>query len=139
MRVNIVHITEHAKKRWNSRVSSCDNVHDIIEVVKNSAFIKKDQPLPYGLPRLPNKVYSIKNTVLFIMEAVNIDEYRLITVINDSETRAVSLPKISTKRQKRILAKAKKLLEVKEEKESINGPCVNHKRQIARKKRRKKE
>jgi hypothetical protein len=139
----MIHVTDHARERWHSRASKTgsDNVHDIIEAVKDSVFIKKGQPLPYGLPRLPNTVYSIRNGVVFVMEAMTIDEYRLVTVITEDEKsrtkRATGPPKRPPPRHKRLLKKtqAKKKREELDE----NGSSANHKKRTTRKKRREKE
>lgn len=50
--------------------------------------VKKDEPLPYPLPRVDGSVYSFNKTegLLFILESVTIDEYRLVTVITGGPT-----------------------------------------------------
>jgi hypothetical protein len=140
----MIHVTDHARERWHSRASKSghDNVHDIIEAVKDSEFIKKGQPLPYGLPRLPNTVYSIRDGVVFVMEAMTIDEYRLVTVITEDEKskvkRATGPPKKPPSRYKRLLRKSQAKRKQEEEFHD-NGSCTNHKKRTTRKKRREKE
>jgi hypothetical protein len=83
MRAEIIHITDHAVLRWNERVS-CNienNVHDIIKIVKLSKIIKKNEPLPYSLPRIDGTVYAVYKEILLVLEPITIDEYKLITVI----------------------------------------------------------
>jgi hypothetical protein len=83
VRAKTIHVTNHAKERWLLRVSKFenDNVYEIINAVKNSQIISKKHFLPYGLPRLSNLVYSINNGIVFILESISIEEYRLVTVI----------------------------------------------------------
>jgi hypothetical protein len=86
MRAETVHVTDHALLRWKERAAKTEdtNVYEIIKAVKNSKVIKKNEPLPYPLPRLDGSVYSYNDGVLFVMEPITIDEYRLVTVICES-------------------------------------------------------
>jgi len=88
MRAEIVHVTDHALLRWKERASKTGevNVEEIVQAVKESKVIKKNEPLPYPMPRLDGSVYSFNAGVLFILESVTIDEYRLVTVIADEPT-----------------------------------------------------
>jgi len=137
----MIHVTDHARERWHKRASigGNENVHDIIDAVKKSKFIKKNQPLPFGLPRLPGTVYSLNNGVVFVMEAMTIDEFRLVTVITEDEKavikKATGPPKRRLAlRQKRLIRKSldKKREIFKDE----SG--TNHKNRTSRKERRKK-
>jgi len=136
----MIHVTDHARERWHKRASigGNENVHDIIDAVKKSKFIKKNQPLPFGLPRLPGTVYSLNNGVVFVMEAMTIDEFRLVTVITEDEKavikKATGPPKRLALRQKRLIRKSldKKREIFKDE----SG--TNHKNRTSRKERRKK-
>ena len=86
MRAEQISVTDHALLRWNERVSTTGMCHvsEIVEAVKKSTFIKKNQPVPYVLARRDNTVYSQYNNILFIMEPLSIDKFKLITVITDS-------------------------------------------------------
>lgn len=86
MRAETVHVTDHALLRWKERAAKHEdvNVYEIIRAVKESKVIKKTEPLPYPLPRLDGSVYSFHDGVLFVMEPITIDEYRLVTVICES-------------------------------------------------------
>lgn len=105
MRAETVHVTDHALLRWKERASKTGevNVHEIVQAVKSSRVIKKNEPLPYPLPRLDGSVYSFNNGILFILEPVTIDEYRLVTVIADEPSyRGIARPpKNSTNPRKR--------------------------------------
>jgi hypothetical protein len=96
MRAETVHVTDHALLRWKERASKTGFVHvdEIIQAVKESKVIKKNEPLPYPLPRLDGSVYSFNAGVMFVLEPVTIDEYRLVTVISDEPTyRGFAPPK----------------------------------------------
>jgi hypothetical protein len=90
MRAETVHVTDHALLRWRERASQTGEakVQDIVQAVKDSKVIKKSEPLPYPLPRVDGSVYSfnVKEQLLFILESVTIDEYRLVTVITGGPT-----------------------------------------------------
>ena len=83
MRAEIIHVTDHALLRWKERVSKKADVDEIILSVKNSKKIEKKEPLPYSMPRRNGSVYSFNAGILFVLESVTIDEYRLITVMSD--------------------------------------------------------
>ena len=109
MRAETVHVTDHALLRWTERASKTGepNVHEIVQAVKDSRVIKKNEPLPYPLPRLDGSVYSYhEEGVLFILESVTIDEYRLVTVITGGPTyRGLARPPkkiINKKKQKHV-------------------------------------
>ena len=140
MRATVIHVTDHAIERWHKRVSikGNENVHDIIEAVKESTVLKKSSPLPYGLPRRPETVYSMKSNVLFIMESITIDEYRLVTVISEEEkikkaTGPPSKKKLAQNKKNSQKKKTKKKTKIKD---IENGSGSNHKRRFAYKKRR---
>lgn len=84
MRAQLIHVTDHALLRWKQRVAIHGNfkTHDILEAIKKSKVLKKNQPLPYAMPRKKNTVYSTFDDIMFVMEPVSIDEYRLVTVIS---------------------------------------------------------
>ena len=86
MRAEQVSVTDHALLRWNERVSITGKCHvdEIVDAVKKSKIIKKNEILPYVSNRKSNTVYSQHENVLFIMEPISIDEFKLITVITDS-------------------------------------------------------
>lgn len=86
MRADIIHVTNHAFERWIERASEngFSTDEEILEVVKKSTVVKKNQQIPYGTKRLPNMVYSVFEDCLFVLEPVSIGEYRLITIINEN-------------------------------------------------------
>jgi hypothetical protein len=79
MRAQTIHVTDHALLRWQQRTTR--DAREIVDIVKKSKIIKKNELLPFCLPRIPYTVYAIYSGILFILESVTIDEYRLITVI----------------------------------------------------------
>jgi len=83
MRAEIIHVTDHALVRWKQRVSKKADIDEIILSVKNSKTIDKKELLPYSIPRRDGSVYSFNAGILFILESVTINEYRLITVMSD--------------------------------------------------------
>lgn len=114
MRAETVHVTDHALLRWKERASKTGevNVQEIVQAVKESRVIKKNEPLPYPLPRLDGSVYSFNAGVLFILESVTIDEYRLVTVIADEPTyRGIASPPKTTSnpRKRQKYAEAQKM------------------------------
>lgn len=120
MRAETVHVTDHALLRWKERASQTGEakVQEIVQAVKDSRVIKKSEPLPYPLPRLDGSVYSFNGDegLLFILESVTIDEYRLVTVINGGPTyRGLARPP-----KKTIIKKKKK--HVEPEKTEIDLP-----------------
>lgn len=139
VRIKKIHVTDHAMKRWHLRASKSghENVHDVINAVKHSNLIKKDQLLPYGMPRLSNTVYSIRDGVVFVMEAIDIEEYRLLTVMTENEKSRSKLPKNPPSRCKRLISKS--LAKKKREKFNDDGSCANHKKRTAYKKIQEKE
>lgn len=85
MRVKSINVTDHAMLRWSERgksVSTGKKVGDVIEAIKQSRVIGKDEPLPYSLPRIDGKVYSIFQGLLFILDPVGLDEYKVVTIIS---------------------------------------------------------
>ena len=86
MRASIIHVTDHAIIRWKQRVSDDPRlcVYTIIDAVKEARIIKKDELLPFRVPRQKNSMYAVYNDVLFILESLTIDEYNLITIITDN-------------------------------------------------------
>jgi hypothetical protein len=69
-------------QRWVERATKRkSHVSEVIEAVKLSRVVKKSEPLPYPMPRVEGTVYSVKDHILFIMEPITIDEFRLITVV----------------------------------------------------------
>lgn len=129
MRAKIVHVTDHALLRWTQRVSETGNVFEIKQAIQKSRVIKKCEPLPYPLPRVDGSVYSVDGEVMFIMEPITIDEYRLVTVIA-SFAEKVHLPrKISKEEKQKKLLKKKNLQKeiqkekkIKEEKSHVRSP-----------------
>lgn len=88
MRFKIVHVTNHAKKRWQQRIKKCTeepNVKEIIESVKNAKHLKKDDYIPYITRKKRNTIYCYdeETKALFVLECVNIEEYRLVTILTD--------------------------------------------------------
>jgi len=119
MRAETVHVTDHALLRWRERASQTGEarVQEIVQAVKDSKVIKKNEPLPYPLPRVDGSVYSFNNKegLLFILESVTIDEYRLVTVITGGPTyRGLARP------PKKTLNKKAKYVE--QEKTEIDFP-----------------
>lgn len=146
MRATVIHVTDHARERWHKRVSITgnENVYDIIEAVKESTILKKSIPLPYGLPRLPQTVYSIRSNIVFVMESVTIDEYRLVTVISEQDKtkikRATGPPSRGLKRNLAFKKKLSRQIAAKQKpKEDNDGSGVNHKKRFAYKKRREQK
>ena len=117
MRAETVHVTDHALLRWRQRASKTGDVkvQEIVEAVKGSRVIKRNEPLPYCMPRVDGSVYSINSGVLFILESVTIDEYRLITVIAEelvpprTSTKPKPLPKVAKPKVKATKKKTKPL------------------------------
>jgi len=83
VKASIIHVTEHAMMRWAERVSGPKRfcVYDIIDQIKQARIIKKNEALPFQTPRLKNTLYAYNNGVLFILEAMSIIEFNLITII----------------------------------------------------------
>lgn len=105
MRAEIIHVTDHALMRWKERASRTGeaNTLEIIEAVKASKVIKKSDTLPYPTPRVDGLVYTFNDGVLFILETVTIDEYRLVTVMTGDIFRSQIEPaKIKTKKEKHV-------------------------------------
>lgn len=119
MRAEIVHVTDHALLRWSQRVSELGNVFEIKNAIKKSRVIKKCEPLPYHLPRLDGSVYSVYNGVMFVMEPVSIDEYRLVTVVSEFIS-GIRPPRRITKeeKQEKKLQKKQLLKEKQQEKKA---------------------
>jgi len=86
MRAEIIHVTNHAFERWIQRASEHGYSSDdeITDFVKKAKIIKKSEEIPYGTKRLPNMVYAIHQDCLFVLEPVSQNEFRLITIINES-------------------------------------------------------
>jgi len=119
MRAKIIHVTDHALLRWSQRVSNLTSVFEIVKAIQQSRVIKKCEPLPYPLPRLEGSVYSIHNGVMFVMESVTIDEYRLVTVVSESIPRVNPPKKLSKeKKQEKRLQKKFLLKEKQQERKS---------------------
>lgn len=103
MKAEIVHVTDHAALRWEQRVLKTGSmiVRDVVEAIKDSKVIKKNELLPFNLPRHADTVYAYnsKHDALFVLDPVNIEEFRLVTVIS-SETMQRGVPKNSQTRGK---------------------------------------
>lgn len=86
MRAESISITDHALLRWNERVSvrATSHVSEIEEAVKNAKIIKKNEIIPYVTSRKENTTYAFDGEILYVLESISIDHYRLITVITDS-------------------------------------------------------
>lgn len=135
MRAEIVHITDHALLRWSQRVSrETANVFEIKNAIQKSKVIKKCEPLPYPLPRLDGSVYSIYENIMFVMEPVTINEYRLVTVVAEfisaRPPRKRSREKIHEQKQEKTLKKkrvnlARKLDKKEKENERPDRPSRN--------------
>lgn len=95
MKPRIIHVTDHAALRWRQRIARAElcNVHDIIESVRNSKVVRRSDVLPFVFVRHPNTVYTYNDNTLFIMEPVEIDEYRLVTVITQTTNYIPRIPK----------------------------------------------
>lgn len=89
MKAEIVHVTNHALTRWRERTTGIDNlsVPEIVDMVKKSKQLKKDDFLPYPIARCKNSVYSVYDNILFVLEPVTVSEYRLVTVISEPPPR----------------------------------------------------
>lgn len=85
MRAEVIHVTDHALLRWSQRVNENDTVWDIKSAIRQSKVIKKTDLLPYSMPRLAGSVYSYDGNVMFVMEPIAINEYRLVTVVSKNE------------------------------------------------------
>lgn len=85
MRANLIHVTNHAYKRWIQRASELGYSSDeeITEIVKKAKILKKNEDIPYGTKRLRNMVYAVYEDCLFVLEPVTQEEFRLVTIIND--------------------------------------------------------
>jgi hypothetical protein len=112
MRAEVVHITDHAILRWSQRVTS-DRFRcaDIRQAIKNSKVLRKNDPLP--LPRLDGSVYSLYDGVLFVLEPITIDEYRLVTVVSEFSKTSQVPRKISKEKQQLLSVEKRKTLSEK--------------------------
>lgn len=119
MRAETVHVTDHALLRWKQRVSKNVNVHDIIDAVKASKVIKKKEPLPYSMPRWDGSVYTFNNGIMFILECVSIDEYKLITMIADD----LACQRVIKKRRPRPSQKKRRKMKKQKIQDAVNVTC----------------
>lgn len=99
MKPRIIHVTDHAALRWRQRIANAElcNVHDIIDSVRKSKVLRKTDVLPFMYVRHPNTVYTYKDETLFIMEPMEIDEYRLVTVITKTDNYIPRQPRAKKK------------------------------------------
>jgi hypothetical protein len=119
MNAEIIHVTNHALARWRERAENKDcSPDEIVEIVKKSRQLKKNEFLPYPVARLPNSVYTVKDNLLFILEPVTLTEYRLVTVVGDPPklpakmTTIDELPcQMSASEERNLLLQEKKLIE----------------------------
>lgn len=80
-----LNITDHAFKRWNERTfEEKGNVENVTTALKNSKIISKKEFLPFGIPRKSNTVYAFNGSILFVLEPIKLNEYRLITLYSES-------------------------------------------------------
>ena len=114
MRVKVIHITDHAMLRWSQRVSKTGTTFDIKDAIQKSKVIKKNEILPYMFHRFDGSVYSVHNGVMFVMEPVSIEEFRLVTVVAEFMMGFQPLKKISKENQ--FLQKKQRLKEKQEKK-----------------------
>lgn len=83
MRFGKLQITDHAIMRWKERIDSVNfTEEDIRRSIAESIIIKKNEPLPFATARVPNTIYSLHNEIMFIMQPIDINDYKLITVVN---------------------------------------------------------
>ena len=103
-------MTDHALIRWRQRVSNDDrlSVYTIIDVVKKSRIVKKHELLPFRTPRFKNSLYSIHKNILFILECVTIDEYKLVTIITDNNFHTPRIVQKTKMRERFVPEKKKK-------------------------------
>lgn len=104
MNAEIVHVTDHAFARWRERAaatnSECNNFQ-IVQAVRESRLIDKNEPLPYPMPKLPNSIYTVKDDIMFILEPVTKTEFRLVTVVTDNPRKSPAIPKTKKQRKER--------------------------------------
>lgn len=95
MKAEMIHVTDHAVLRWSQRVSNGAyfTIHDIIHDLRMAQVITRDEILPFNTIRQPNTVYAFYRGVLFVCESIDINIYRLITVITYSENHIVKIKK----------------------------------------------
>lgn len=102
MRVKILHITDHAILRWGERGTGITTVENITQAIKSSKVISKKEHLPFSVPRKKNTTYAFNGVVLFVLEPIEIEEYKLITLFSEvmlHNNVNVRIPK-STRRKK---------------------------------------
>lgn len=104
MNAQTIHVTCHARKRWQERVAEfgVEDVGDIVRAVRQSRVLRRDEPLPYPTPRMPGFVYTSLRDVMFVLKPVLVDEYRLVTVVASARGHAPKMPKLTSK-EKRYL------------------------------------
>lgn len=122
MKASIIHVTDHALARWKERVSNDPHlrVHAIIDIIRKANVLSKEEVLPYKTPRHKNTLYAMYEDILFILETVTIEEYKLITVItsNMSHVQMIKNPRKfrqryepeSKKKKKKLPARNKKVI-----------------------------
>lgn len=95
MKAEMIHVTDHAVLRWSQRVSNGAyfTIHDIIHELRMAQVISRDEILPFNTIRQPNTVYAFYQGILFVCEPIDINIYRLITVITYSENHIVKIKK----------------------------------------------
>lgn len=117
MKAEVIHVTDHALLRWSQRVDEKGNVWDIRSAIRESKIIKKKELLPYSMPRLAGSVYSYNGNVMFIMEPLALNEYRLVTVVSKNENarppRRLNKKEESEKKVLARKSKVKKLVDLK--------------------------
>lgn len=103
MKAEMIHVTDHAILRWSQRVSNGAyfTIHDIIHDLRMAPVISRDEILPFNTIRQPNTVYAFHQGVLFVCEPIDINIYRLITVITYSENHIVKIRKTTKQRPDR--------------------------------------
>lgn len=138
MRAEIVHVTDHALLRWRERAATRGdaNVYEIISAVKQSRVVKKNEPMPFLMPRQQDSVYSFHNGILFILKSVSIDEYHLVTVItsNSYSYRCNFLPEKINRNQSKYEKREKLCTEFHDHRLLIKSLAVTPKSDNERKK-----
>ena len=115
MNAEIVHVTDHAWVRWRERAVASDaecSAAEIIQAVRESRQLKKDEPLPYRMPRISGSIYTVKDDIMFILESVTKTEFRLVTVITEMPRKLPILAKTKKQRREREKQLAQAQLEV---------------------------
>lgn len=86
MQIKKISITDHALIRWRERINTLATVEDIKEVIKKASIIKKNESIPVLITRCEKTVYALHDEIIFVLEPLQKNEYKLITVIDSNSS-----------------------------------------------------